>query len=186
MSEVKVKYYLLFFVNYYFIIESIDTFYFANNFVVYKALLVKEKGGKVVYKIFVVNVVSMHLSATWEFWPFQRPRTKISWGELMDWATMGGGGLAQVREKAQRWGVQKCEDTMYIIWKNNIPKKCASTYFTTGKTEQNWESPIIYIHINLCTFVDLCSYFVACFQTLLLLFFRISLKSSFQEAVTQL
>ena len=45
-------------------IESIDAFNFVNNVVVYKALLVKEKGGKVVYKIFVVNVVSMHLSAT--------------------------------------------------------------------------------------------------------------------------
>ena len=29
--------------NYYFIIESIDTFYFVNNAVVYKALLVKKR-----------------------------------------------------------------------------------------------------------------------------------------------
>ena len=36
-------------------------FYFVNNVV--KALLVKEKGAKV-YKIFIVNVVSMHLSVT--------------------------------------------------------------------------------------------------------------------------
>ena len=53
-----------FLTNYYFIIESIDAFYFVNNVVAYKVLLAKEKGSKVVYKIFGVNVVSMHLSAT--------------------------------------------------------------------------------------------------------------------------
>ena len=79
LSEVKVKYYLFFFVNQllFFIIESIDAFYFVNN-VVYKDLLIKERGSKVVYKIFIVVVsrgskvvykifivvVSMHLSAT--------------------------------------------------------------------------------------------------------------------------
>ena len=26
--------------------------------------------GKFVYKIFILNVVSMHLSATWKFWPW--------------------------------------------------------------------------------------------------------------------
>ena len=84
--------------SYYFIIESVDAFYFVNNVVVYKALLAKEKGGKVVYKIFIVNVVSKHLSVTWQFWPFQRPWTGISWGGLMR-PEVGG-------------GVQKCEDTM--------------------------------------------------------------------------
>ena len=65
MSEVKVKYTCFSLsTNYYFIIESIDTFYFVNNLVVYKALLVKEKSGKVVYKVLIVDVVSMHLSAT--------------------------------------------------------------------------------------------------------------------------
>ena len=49
--------------NYYFVIESIDAFYFVNNVVVYKVLLVQGKGGKLVYKTFIVNVVSMHLSA---------------------------------------------------------------------------------------------------------------------------
>ena len=44
--------------------ESIDAFYSVSNVVVYKALLVKEKGGKVVQKVFIVNVVSMQLSAT--------------------------------------------------------------------------------------------------------------------------
>ena len=47
--------------NHYFIIESKDAFYFVNNVVVYKALLVKENGSKVVHKIFIVNVVSMHM-----------------------------------------------------------------------------------------------------------------------------
>ena len=42
-------------------------FYFVNNVIVYKVLLVKGKGGKLVYKIFIVNVVSIHLSATWHF-----------------------------------------------------------------------------------------------------------------------
>ena len=42
-------------------IESIDAFNFVNNVVVYKALLVKEKGDKLVYKIFILNIVSMHL-----------------------------------------------------------------------------------------------------------------------------
>ena len=39
------------------------TFYFVSNVVVYKGLLVQGKGGKLVYKILIVNVVSMHLSA---------------------------------------------------------------------------------------------------------------------------
>ena len=65
MSEVKVKYTCFSLsTNYYFIIESIDTFYFVNNLSVYKALLVKEKSGKVVYKVLIVDVLSMHLSAT--------------------------------------------------------------------------------------------------------------------------
>ena len=48
-------------------IESIDAFYFVNNNVVYKALLVSGKGFKLVYKISVANVVSMHLSETQQF-----------------------------------------------------------------------------------------------------------------------
>ena len=40
--------------NYHFIIESVNAFYFVNNVVNYKALLVKEKDGKVVYKIFIL------------------------------------------------------------------------------------------------------------------------------------
>ena len=53
--------------NYYFVIESIDAFYFVNNAVAYKALLVQRKGGKLVCRIFIVNVVSIHLSATQQF-----------------------------------------------------------------------------------------------------------------------
>ena len=64
MSEVKVKYFFSLRTSYYFIIESIDPLYFVNNVVVYKALLIKKMCGKVVYKIFIVNVISMHLSAT--------------------------------------------------------------------------------------------------------------------------
>ena len=44
-------------------IESIRAFFF-NNVAVYKALLVKGKGGKLVYNIFIVNVVSIHLPAS--------------------------------------------------------------------------------------------------------------------------
>ena len=84
--------------NYYFLI---DAFYFVNNAIVYKAFLVKEKNGKVVYEIFIVNVVSMHLSATWQFPPFQRPWTRISLG-LMDWATVRG--LAQMGENPRSGG----------------------------------------------------------------------------------
>ena len=39
-------------------------------------------------------------------------------GGLMDWVTVegeGGGGVAQVGNKAQGWGAQKCEDTMFCI-----------------------------------------------------------------------
>ena len=43
-----------FLTNYHFIIESVNAFYFVNNVVNYKALLVKEKDGKVVYKIFIL------------------------------------------------------------------------------------------------------------------------------------
>ena len=39
LSEVKVNFYLFFF-DYCFVIETIDAFYFVNNVVIYKALLV--------------------------------------------------------------------------------------------------------------------------------------------------
>ena len=41
-----------------------------NNVVVYKALLVEGKGGKLVYKVFIINTGSMHLSATLTFGHF--------------------------------------------------------------------------------------------------------------------
>ena len=56
--------------NYYFVIESIHIFYFINN-IVYEVLLVQVKGGKLVYKIFTVAVLSMHLSATCQLWLFR-------------------------------------------------------------------------------------------------------------------
>ena len=48
-------------------IESVDAFYFVNNNVVYKALLASGKGVKLVYKISIVNVASMHLSENQQF-----------------------------------------------------------------------------------------------------------------------
>ena len=74
--------------NYYFVTESIDAFYFVNNVVVCKALLVKGKGGKLVYKIFIVNVVFMHLPATDNFDLFKGYGPASPRG-LMDWATVG-------------------------------------------------------------------------------------------------
>ena len=59
----------------------------------------------------------MHLSATFHSDLF-KGHGPASPGELMDWATVevgeegGGVQLAQVGDKVQRWGVQKCEDTM--------------------------------------------------------------------------
>ena len=50
---------------------------------------------------------------------------------------------------------------VYIIWKNNTPKKGTDSYFTTGKTAQNWESLVIHIYINLWAFVNLYSLFSA-------------------------
>ena len=68
LIEFKVNIYFFFFVNrLLFKIESIHAFYFVNDVAVYKALLVKVKGGKLFYKLFIVNVISMHLSATWKF-----------------------------------------------------------------------------------------------------------------------
>ena len=46
--------------NYYHVIESIDKFYFVNNVVVYKAVLVQGKGGKLVYEMFIVNVTTYY------------------------------------------------------------------------------------------------------------------------------
>ena len=75
--------------NCYFIIELIDTFYFVNNVVVYRAVLVKEKGGKVFYKIFIVNIVSMHCQQP-DNSDLLKGHGPGSPGGLMDWATVGG------------------------------------------------------------------------------------------------
>ena len=62
LSGVKVKVYLLFYLNYYyFVIKSIHSLYFINNAVVYKTLLAWESGGGLVYRVFIV--VSLRLSA---------------------------------------------------------------------------------------------------------------------------
>ena len=46
-------------------------YYFDNNVVVYKTVLVLANIGKFVYKIFVVIVVSVHLSTTWQIRPLK-------------------------------------------------------------------------------------------------------------------
>ena len=84
-----------------------NALYFVNDVVVYKALLAKEKGGKLVYKMSIVNVVSVHLSATWQFWLFQRIWAGISLGAYGLSYSVGGlgeGGLAQVGEKPRGGG----------------------------------------------------------------------------------
>ena len=80
LTEVKLTFNgFLLYSNHYFVVDSIHWFYFFNNVVVCKALLLKGNGGRLVCKIFVTKIVSMHLSATWQFLPFQR-----------SWATSSG------------------------------------------------------------------------------------------------
>ena len=67
--------------NYYFVIESVHAFSFVNN-VVYEVFLVLGRCDKLSYKIFIGNVVSRHLSSTWQFWPFRSSWTSISWEGL--------------------------------------------------------------------------------------------------------
>ena len=67
--------------------------------------------GRLGYKIFIVNVVSMQKSAALQFWPFQRSWTSTSWlGGLMNWATVEG-----VSSEVE--GGQKCEDKSALIAK---------------------------------------------------------------------
>ena len=65
LIEIKAKiYFFSWKTNYYFVIGSyIHAFYFVNNVAAYKALLLEGKGGKLVYKMFIVKAVSMHLLA---------------------------------------------------------------------------------------------------------------------------
>ena len=95
--------------NYFCIIESIDAFSFVNGVIAYKAFLVKEKGNKVVYKIFIANVVSMHLSAT-NSGLFKGHGLGYPGGLLL----RGGGSPNRGKSPGVwGWGVQKCEGTMY-------------------------------------------------------------------------
>ena len=91
------------YINYYFVIESIHAFSFANNVVVYQALLVWGRYGKLGCGIFIVNVKSMHLSGTWQFWPFKKSWTGIS---LAAYELSYSG--------AQKLGVQKFKDAMEL------------------------------------------------------------------------
>ena len=79
--------------NYYFVIESVHAFSFVNN-VVYEVFLVLGRCDKLSYKIFIGNVVSRHLSSTWQFWPFRSSWTSISWEGL---------SIAPFREWEKGW-----------------------------------------------------------------------------------
>ena len=68
--------------------------------------------------MFVVkNEVTMDLSTTEQFWPFQRSWTGIYLG-FMNWAAVGaeaGGVQTQVGDKTKRLGVQNSESTMILL-----------------------------------------------------------------------
>ena len=72
----------------------------------------------------------------------------------MDQDLLGGGGLwiglqweelAQVGEKAQRWGVQKCENTMILFWGKN----------SALHPEIRWSIILVlvlqYLHFSVCS-----------------------------------
>ena len=106
--------------NYYFVIESIDSFYFVNH-LVYKALLLQGKDGKLVYKIFIVNVVLMHLLSNLTVLTFSKVTDWHFLGRLMDWAT---GGTAQVADKAQRWRFKSMRAPCGMERRTLIPPPC--------------------------------------------------------------
>ena len=60
-------------------------------------------GGKLVYKIFNLNVISMHLSGTWQFWPFEGWWIGLYWGAY-GLSNSEGRECAQVGDKAHRRG----------------------------------------------------------------------------------
>ena len=96
--------------NYYFIIESIDAFYFVNNAVVYKALLVKKKRWqcclqniycKCCIYTFASNLIILTFSKAVD-------HNLLAW--LMDWAIVGG---TEVEKKPRDEGGRfESEDTM--------------------------------------------------------------------------
>ena len=61
----------------------------------------------------------MYLSGTWQFWPFQRSWTSISWGAY-GLSYSQGGGVAQVGNKAlRREGSEVCrhyDDDEMFLW----------------------------------------------------------------------
>ena len=90
LTEVKLTFNgFLLYSNHYFVVDSIHGFYFFNNVVVCKALLLKGNGGRLVCKIFVTKIVSMHLSATWQFLPFKGHGLHLL-EKLINWATVQG------------------------------------------------------------------------------------------------
>ena len=86
----------------------------------------KKKGGKLVHKIFIVNVVLMHLSAIWQFWPLQRSQTSISWGA---YELSYSGGLVQIGDKAQRWGFK----SVRAPWNPITERMNTEKFLTVGK-----------------------------------------------------
>ena len=70
-----------------------DAFYFVNNVVVYKALLIKENGGKVVYGY----------------------RPGSPWGRPYGLSYSWGGGSPSGAKSPEVGRVQNCEDTMILL-----------------------------------------------------------------------
>ena len=75
-----------------FILKALN---FLKNVQIIKALLVWGKGGKLVYKIFIVNVVYIYFSSTWQSC-FFKGHGPARWGEQ--------GRVSPSRGRAKRWG----------------------------------------------------------------------------------
>lgn len=91
-----------------FILKALN---FLKNVQIIKALLVWGKGGKLVSKIFIVNVVYIYFSSTWQSC-FFKGHGPARWGEQ--------GRVSPSRGRAKRWGggregLQMCEVTMILM-----------------------------------------------------------------------
>ena len=126
LIEVKIKLRFTSFslwTKYHFLIESIHPFYFVNNVVFYKDPLVWEKSGKHVYKIFIVKILSTHLSTTWKFWP------KRSWTGISCHLLASPTWLPQVGDKAQRWENFRTQFTLnYCLTQLFLTLTCICVY----------------------------------------------------------
>ena len=117
--------YLLFFANQlYTIFEFSQKMLFTSltMLLFIKLFLYKER----VVSLFTANIVSMHFLSTWQFWPFQRSWTHISSGVgEMAYGLSCSGGLAQVENKAQRWGFKSARTPCFKKKKKKKIKKNA-------------------------------------------------------------